>query len=94
MPSQPSRVLSVALTLVGLIFIFGLYPLTVVWPSGWSWLPDQPAYLQMILGIYVTLGVFLVLAARDPAIEGSGPAAPGAVAATAPPACRSLSSGR
>ena len=30
------RYLRIALVLVGLIFIVGIYPLTVVWPSGWS----------------------------------------------------------
>jgi hypothetical protein len=58
--------LSLALRLVGLIFIVGIYPLTIIWPSGWSWVPAQPMYLQMILGIYVTLGIFLFLAAKDP----------------------------
>ena len=67
MPSAPSsRYLSLALTVFGLIFLVGIYPLTRVWPSGWSWTPAQPAYLQMILGIYATLGVFLLIAARDP----------------------------
>jgi hypothetical protein len=37
------------------------------WPSGWAWQPEQPAYLHMIFSIYATLGVFLILAARDPA---------------------------
>ncbi len=36
------------------------------WPSGWRWQPKQPEYEQMILGVYATLGVFLLLAARDP----------------------------
>ena len=58
--------LSLALRLVGLIFVAGIYPLTILWPSGWSWIPAQPMYLQMILGIYATLGIFLFLAARDP----------------------------
>ena len=58
--------LSLALTLFGLIFTFGIYPLTRVWPSGWSWDPPQAEYLQMILGIYATLGIFLLLAARNP----------------------------
>lgn len=67
MPSASSpRYLSLALTVFGLIFLIGIYPLTRLWPSGWSWTPVQPAYLQMILGIYATLGVFLLLAARDP----------------------------
>lgn len=66
--SAPSaaKLLSLSLTLFGLIFLFGIYPLTIIWPSGWSWEPAQPAYLQMILGIYATLGVFLLRAAKDP----------------------------
>lgn len=55
-----------ALRVVGLVFIFGIYPLTVLWPSGWAWHTGQSHYLQMIIGIYATLGVFLFLAARDP----------------------------
>jgi len=61
-----TRFLGIALLLVGLIFIFGIYPLTIVWPSGWSWNMGQSEYLQMILGIYATLGVFLVIASRNP----------------------------
>jgi hypothetical protein len=59
--------LRVALILVGLIFIFGVYPLMMaLWPSGWRWQPNQPEYEQMILGVYATLGVFLLLASRNP----------------------------
>lgn len=59
--------LRVALVAVGIIFIVGVYPLTIVWPSGWAWHASGPStYLQMILGIYATLGVFLLLAARNP----------------------------
>jgi len=61
-----TKYLRIALLLVGLIFIFGIYPLTIVWPSGWSWSAGQSDYLQMILGIYATLGVFLVMASRNP----------------------------
>jgi hypothetical protein len=60
------KYLRIALLLVGLIFIVGIYPLTIVWPSGWSWNTGQSEYLQMILGIYATLGVFLVIASRNP----------------------------
>jgi hypothetical protein len=61
------RYLRVALVLVGLIFIFGIYPLMMaLWPAGWRWQPNQPEYEQMILAIYATLGVFLLLASRDP----------------------------
>ena len=62
------RALQVVLTLVGLIFLVGVYPLMMfVWPSGWRWQPHQPEYEQMILGVYATLGVFLLIAARRPA---------------------------
>ena len=59
--------LRVALVAIGIIFIVGLYTLTLVWPSGWTWHMDGPStYLQMILGVYATLGVFLLVAARSP----------------------------
>lgn len=64
--SDRLKYLRIALLLVGLIFIFGIYPLTILWPSGWSWNAGQSEYLQMILGIYATLGVFLVIASRNP----------------------------
>lgn len=60
------RYLRIALRVVGLICLVGFYPLTVVWPSGWAWHSGQSHYLQMIIGIYATLGVFLLLAAKDP----------------------------
>ena len=43
-----------------------VYPLTIIWPSGWSWHTGQSEYLQMILGVYATLGIFLLMASRDP----------------------------
>ena len=59
--------LQVVLVVVGIIFVAGIYPLTILWPSEWAWHMGGPSmYLQMILGIYATLGVFLVLAARNP----------------------------
>jgi hypothetical protein len=64
--SSRIKYLRVALVVVGLIFIVGIYPLTIVWPSGWSWHTGQSDYLQMILGIYATLGVFLLIASRNP----------------------------
>ena len=68
MAEAPSaRYLRIALLLVGVVFVVGIYPLTIVWPSGWSWdTTGQSEYLQMILGIYATLGVFLIFASRDP----------------------------
>lgn len=64
--SSAVRALRVALIVLGLTFILGLYPLTQVWPAGWAWTPAQPEYLQMILAIYATLGVFLIRAAKAP----------------------------
>lgn len=63
--------LRIALVIIGLIFIFGIYPQTVVWPSGWSWGHGHSHYLMMIIGIYATLGVFLLIAARDPLAHSS-----------------------
>ena len=61
------KALRIALVLVGITFIVGVYPLTIVWPSGWAWhTTGQSNYLQMILGVYATLGVFLLLEARNP----------------------------
>jgi hypothetical protein len=61
------KFLRVALVLVGLVFLLGVYPLTIVWPAGWAWHhTGQSMYLQMILGIYATLGIFLLIASRDP----------------------------
>jgi hypothetical protein len=58
--------LRVALVLVGIIFIVGIYLLMIVWPSGWTWHTGHSDYPLMIVGIYATLGLFLLLAARDP----------------------------
>jgi hypothetical protein len=65
MPDRREQNLKIALVIVGLIFIAGVYPMMLVWPSGWAWTPPQAEYQVMILGIYVTLGVFLLLAARN-----------------------------
>lgn len=62
-----AKTLKVALFLFGLVFIFGVYPLTILWPTGWAWGGGMHShYLLMILGVYATLGVFLILASRDP----------------------------
>src|SRR5215475_1869652 len=60
------KYLRIALVLVGIIFIFGIYSLMIAWPSGWTWHTGHSDYPLMIVGIYATLGVFLILAARDP----------------------------
>jgi hypothetical protein len=59
--------LRIALWIFGLVFILGIWPLTQIWPSGWSWHAEgRSYYLEMIIGLYATLGIFLVFAARDP----------------------------
>ena len=60
------KYLQIALVLVGLIFIAGIYLLMIVWPSGWTWHTGQSDYPLMIVGVYATLGVFLLMAARNP----------------------------
>jgi hypothetical protein len=65
--SDRIKYLRVALVIVGLVFTFGLWPLTIVWPSGWAWHAEgRSEYLEMIFGVYATLGVFLMIASRDP----------------------------
>ena len=59
------KYLRIALVLVGIIFIFGIYSLMIAW-LGWTWHTGQSDYPLMIVGIYATLGVFLIPAARDP----------------------------
>lgn len=68
-----NRLLSAALIVFGAIFCV-VYPLAIVWPSGWAWHQGSPAsndYFLMIVGIYATLGVFLILAAKNPAANAS-----------------------
>lgn len=62
------KLLQIALVAVGVAMIL-LYPLAAVWPSGWAWHsgpPHESNYFMMIVGLYVTLGVFLINAARRP----------------------------
>lgn len=60
-----NKLLRIALFAFGLAFLF-VYPLMRIWPSGWAWQPGQHEYEQMIVGIYATLGVFLLWASREP----------------------------
>jgi hypothetical protein len=66
--SHRYRLLQIALVVFGVVFLL-VYPLAVVWPSGWAWHPGAPYqsdYFLMIVGVYATLGVFLINAARNP----------------------------
>ena len=55
------RALKILLVLVGLLFSAGVYPLVTSF-----WQPNQSEYAPMMLSLYVTLGIFLLLAARNP----------------------------
>jgi hypothetical protein len=60
--------LRLALVVFGLVMLL-LYPISALWPSGWSWhdgAPHESQYFMMIVGIYATLGASLVNAARNP----------------------------
>ncbi|HEY4081233.1 MAG TPA: DUF6632 domain-containing protein [Burkholderiaceae bacterium] len=59
------KFLRLALVVTGLTGL-ALYPLMLFWPSGWSWHVGHSDYPLMMVGIYATLGVFLLRAARDP----------------------------
>jgi len=65
------QALRYALILFGIIFCL-VYPLSIVWPAGWQWHGGEGAYyFQMICGIYAVLGIFLIMASRDPAGHAS-----------------------
>jgi hypothetical protein len=53
----------VVLIIVGLLFVATIYPLVFL-------VRDEPT-LQMMLSLYVTLGVFLLLASRNPSAHRS-----------------------
>lgn len=57
------RMLKIVLVVVGLLFCAGIYPLAVFF--------SQEPSVPMIMSIYVTLGIFLLLAVRDPAANRS-----------------------
>jgi hypothetical protein len=60
------KFLKIALVAVGAIF-FTIYPLGLIWPSGWQWHGGHGQYyLQMICGVYAVLGAYLIAAARNP----------------------------
>ena len=61
------RTLKILLVLVGLLFSAGIYPLTVS-----LWKMKQADYGDdMMLSLYFTLGIFLLMAVRDPSANRS-----------------------
>ena len=64
---NPRRLRALQITLLALGTVcMALGPLMLLWPAGWRWEPHHAYYEQMIVGLYFTLGVFLVRAAREP----------------------------
>jgi len=61
------RALKIVLVLVGLLFLSGVYFLTV----SLSQRNQSQVFGQMMLSIYITLGVFVLLAARSPSLNRS-----------------------
>jgi Family of unknown function (DUF6632) len=57
------RALKVVLVVVGLLFCAGVYPMILM--------AKQDPALAMMMSLYVTLGVFLLLACRDPSSHRS-----------------------
>lgn len=71
--TSKAKLLSFSLVAFGVVFCLVL-PLSIIWPSGWSWHAGPPMtshYFMMIVGVYATLGIFLIRAARDPAAHSS-----------------------
>ena len=58
------QLLKVVLVLVGLIFVAGVYPLITSVRSGWQ--ANKEDAEPMGLSLYVTMGIFLLMAARNP----------------------------
>jgi uncharacterized protein DUF6632 len=63
------RALKIVLVLVGLVFSAGIYPLVTSVRDGWQ--ANKEDALPMMISLYVTLGIFLLLAARNPSANRS-----------------------
>jgi len=57
------RALKVVLVVVGLVFVAGVYPSILM--------ARQDPALAMMMSLYVTLGIFLTMAARNPSANRS-----------------------
>jgi len=61
------RALKIVLALVGLLFTAGIYPIVMyLWRPG-----NEPPGDTMMVSLYVTLGIFLLLAVRNPSAHRS-----------------------
>jgi uncharacterized membrane protein YhdT len=62
-----NRVLRVLLVLFGLIFVAGVYPLITSVRSGWQ--ANKEDAEPMGISLYVMMGIFLLIAARNPSVN-------------------------
>jgi hypothetical protein len=70
-PETREKYLKIALRLFGIVFLL-VYPLSMIWPSGWVWHGGEGFYyFQMIVGIYAVLGIYLIRAAGNPSAHRS-----------------------
>ena len=61
------RALKVVLVLVGLLFVAAIYPVTMI-----LWQRDQSGYTDAMMGsLYITLGILLLMAVRNPSAHRS-----------------------
>jgi uncharacterized protein DUF6632 len=64
---RKERALKIVLVLVGLLFTAGVYPIVMyLWRPG-----NEPPADTMMVSLYVTLGIFLLLAVRNPSAHRS-----------------------
>ena len=63
------KALKILLVLLGLLFVAGLYPLITSIRSGWQ--ANREDAEPMAISLYVTLGIFLLVAARNPSANRS-----------------------
>jgi hypothetical protein len=71
--TKTNPLLSAALLLFGALYCL-LYPMLLIWPSGWAWHQGSPAasdYFMMICFVYIVMGIFMIRAARQPAAHAS-----------------------
>jgi uncharacterized membrane protein YhdT len=61
------KALKILLVLFGLIFVAGVYPLITSVRSGWQ--ANKEDAEPMALSLYVMMGIFLLVAARNPSVN-------------------------
>ena len=63
------RALKIVLVLVGLFFVAGIYPMITLVRSAWR--ANNEDATPMMLSLYFALGIFLLIAARNPSAHRS-----------------------